>query len=87
MRTMDHTQFISKIFKLQENTKGTNSHSSNPTEFPKIQSSFTPQYPIKEGMEEVKGTIESLLNENITEPTQSFKYNSPIWPVKKPNGK
>jgi hypothetical protein len=38
-------------------------------------------------MEEVKNTIQMLLKEGIMEPTQSFNYNSPIWPVKKPNGK
>ena len=56
-------------------------------ELPKIPPSFTPQYPVKGGIEEVKDTIQTLLKEGIIEPTQSFNYNSPIWPVKKPNGK
>lgn len=47
-------------------------------EFPKIPPSFTSQYSKKSGMEEVKETIETLLKENIIEPTQSFSYNSPI---------
>ena len=54
-------------------------------ELPKIPPSFTPQYPVKGGIEEVKDTIQTLLKEGIIEPTQSFNYNSPIWPVKKPN--
>jgi hypothetical protein len=56
-------------------------------ELPKIPPSSTSQYPIKGGMEELKDTKETLLKEAIIEPTQSFNYNSPIWPVKKPNGK
>ena len=36
-------------------------------ELPKILPSFTLQYPIKGGMEEVKDTIEALLTEGIIE--------------------
>jgi hypothetical protein len=46
-------------------------------ELPKIPPSLTPQSPIKGGMEEVKDTIQTLLEEAIIEPTQSFNYNSP----------
>jgi hypothetical protein len=56
-------------------------------ELPKILPSFTPQYPIKDGMEEVKDTIQMLLKEVIIEPMQSFYYNSPFWPLEKPSGK
>ena len=56
-------------------------------ELTKIPRSFTPQCPIKGGKEEVKDTIQTLLTEGFIEPTQSFSYNSPIWPIKKQNVK
>jgi hypothetical protein len=30
--------------------------------------------------------VQRLLEEDIIERSQSFNYNSPVWPVKKPNG-
>lgn len=31
--------------------------------------------------------VKDLLKEGIITPTQNFNYNSPVWPVQKPNGK
>ena len=56
-------------------------------ELPKIPPSFTTQYLIIGGKEEVKDTIKTLLTRGIIEPTQGLNYNSPMWPVKKANGK
>lgn len=58
-----------------------------PVKLPKIKPSFTPQYPIKGGMEAITDTLNTLLKEGIVAHTQSFNYNSPVWPVQKPNGK
>uniref|UniRef100_M3Z4H7 Reverse transcriptase domain-containing protein n=1 Tax=Mustela putorius furo TaxID=9669 RepID=M3Z4H7_MUSPF len=56
-----------------------------PIVLPKIKPCFTPQYPIKGGKQEITDTISDLLKRGIIEYTQNF--NSPVWPVKKPNGK
>lgn len=48
--------------------------------------SFTPQYPLKGGHEDVTKALKKLFEEDIIEPSRSHIYNSPIWPVKKPNG-
>lgn len=53
----------------------------------KIKPSFTPQYPIKGGIEEITKTVQELLRKGIIAPTQSSNYNSPVWPVLKSNGK
>lgn len=58
-----------------------------PVILPDTPPTFTAQYPIKGGMEEITETIKTLLKEGIIEKTQSFNYNSPVWPVLKPNGK
>ena len=54
---------------------------------PKIKPSFTPQYPIKGGIEQIAKTVQELLKEGVIAPTQSVNYNSPVWPVLKSNGK
>jgi hypothetical protein len=41
------------------------------------------QYP--GGHQEVSETKQKLLSEKIIEPTMSHKFNSSVWPVKKPN--
>lgn len=58
-----------------------------PVILPKTRPSFTPQYPIKGGIEEITETIKNMIKEGIIEQTQSFNFNSPVWPVQKPNGK
>lgn len=58
-----------------------------PVVLPKTKPSFTSQYPIKGGIEEITKTIKNMIKEGIIEQTQSFNYNSPVWPVQKPNGK
>jgi hypothetical protein len=57
-----------------------------PILLPEIQPSFTKQYPLKEGHDEVTVCINTLIGEGVIERTQSFNFNSPVWPVKKPNG-
>ena len=57
-----------------------------PVELPKIPPTYTKQYPLKGGHQEIDVQIGKLLQEGIIERTQSFSYNSPIWPVIKPNG-
>jgi hypothetical protein len=49
-----------------------------------IQPSFSKQYPLKGGHDEVTACINTLIDEGVIERTQSF--NSPVWLVKKPNG-
>jgi hypothetical protein len=51
-----------------------------------IQLSFTKQYPLKEGHDEVTACINTLIDKGVIERTQSFNFKSPVWPVKKPNG-
>jgi hypothetical protein len=51
-----------------------------------IQPSFTKQYPLKGGHDEVTACKNMLIDEGVIERTQSFNFNSPVWPVKKPNG-
>lgn len=51
-----------------------------------VQSSFTPQYPLRGGHEDITKAAEKLLAEDIIEIGRSHIYNSPIWPVKKPSG-
>ena len=58
-----------------------------PVKLPKIPPTFTAQYPIKGGMAEISDTVQTLLKEGIIEQAQSFNYNSPVWPILKPNGK
>lgn len=58
-----------------------------PVKLPSIPPSFTPQYPIKGGIPEITQMVKDLLKEGIITPTQNFNYNSPVWPVQKPNGK
>lgn len=57
-----------------------------PVVLPPIPPSFTAQYPLKGGHEEVTATLQTLIERGIIERTSSFNYNSPIWPVRKPNG-
>jgi hypothetical protein len=47
---------------------------------------FTKQYPVKGEHDEVTACRNSLIDEGVIERTQSFNFNSPVWPVKKPNG-
>lgn len=58
-----------------------------PVVLPAIKPSFTPQYPIKGGIKEITETLKDLIKEGVITQTQSFNYNSPVWPVLKPNGK
>ncbi|XP_059120184.1 uncharacterized protein LOC131911818 [Peromyscus eremicus] len=58
-----------------------------PIKLPHTPPTFTAQYPIKGGIKEITETIQTLLKEGIIEKSQSFNYNSPVWPVLKPNGK
>lgn len=60
--------------------------SISPVEISPILPSFTKQYPLQGGHEEITKTIEKLLKEGIIERTQSFNFNSPVWLVRKPNG-
>lgn len=48
--------------------------------------SFTPQCPLKGGHDDGTKALKKLLEEDKIEPGRSHIYNSPIWPVKKPNG-
>jgi hypothetical protein len=57
-----------------------------PILLPEIQPSFTKQYPLKGGHDEVTACINTLIDEGIIEKTQSFNFNSPVWLVKKLNG-
>jgi hypothetical protein len=57
-----------------------------PILLPEIQPSFTKQYLLKGGHDEVTACINTLIDEGVIERTQSFNFNSPVWPVKKPNG-
>lgn len=75
---------IKKIKKLMVNLAEVK---VEPVRLPPIKPCFTPQYPIKGGMESITETVQLLLKEGIIAPTQSFNYNSPVWPVQKPNGK
>lgn len=52
----------------------------------RFKASFTPQYPLKGGHQEITQAIQKLLKEDIIEVGRSHTYNSPVWPVKKPNG-
>ena len=45
------------------------------------------KYQIQGRNGEISETIKTLLKEEVIEPTQSFYFNSPIWPVLKPSGK
>lgn len=58
----------------------------DPVKLPYTPPSFTPQYPIKGGLEDIDKKLNELLKEGIVERTVSHQYNSPVWPVKKPNG-
>lgn len=49
-----------------------------------FKASFTPQYPLKGGHQEITQATQKLLKEDIIEVGRSHIYNSPIWPVKKP---
>jgi hypothetical protein len=51
-----------------------------------IQPSFTNQNPLKGGHDEVTACINTLIDKGVIERTQSFNFNSPVWPVKKPTG-
>lgn len=57
-----------------------------PITLPKIEPVFQKQYPIKGGHQQISNKVEELLKEGIIETTTSFKFNSPVWPVLKPNG-
>jgi hypothetical protein len=57
-----------------------------PVLLPEIQPSFTKQYLLKGGHDEVTACINTLIDEGVIERTQSFNFNSLVWPVKKPNG-
>jgi hypothetical protein len=59
--------------------------SLSPVHLPKIEPYFTKQYPLKGGHEEITHCVQYLLEESIIERSQSFNFNSPIWPVLKPN--
>lgn len=59
----------------------------DPVVLPRIPASFTKQYPIKGGHDEITEALRELEDQGVVERTQSFNYNSPVWPVKKPNGK
>lgn len=59
----------------------------DPVKLPHTPPVFTKQYPIKGGHEEISATIKEMLEKDIIEKASSFKYNSPVWPVMKPNGK
>lgn len=85
---------ISKLFPLFLNYKSIRKYYVNlaevkiePVKLPKIPPTFTAQYPIKGGMAEISDTVQILLKEGIIEQAQSFHYNSPVWPILKPNGK
>jgi hypothetical protein len=57
-----------------------------PILLPEIQTSFTKQYSLKGGHDEMTACVNTLIDEGVIERTQSFNFNSPAWPVKKPNG-
>jgi hypothetical protein len=57
-----------------------------PILLPEIQPSFTKQYPLKGGHDEVTACINTLIDKGVNERTQSFNFNSLVWPVKKTNG-
>ena len=67
-RTTHNTQIISKIFSYKRIPTILLATVKIPqVELSKMPPPFTPQYPIKGGMEEVKDTIQTLLKEDIIE--------------------
>jgi hypothetical protein len=67
-RTTHNTQIISKIFSYKRIPTILLATVKIPqVELSKMPPSFTPQYLIKGGMEEVKDTIQTLLKEGIIE--------------------